>query len=226
MNGRSIYTILQKRESMSEYLIRPDNPPTIEQVTSFARACILFAHRHGELRKLKGSYRIGPMARYTPPDIVEGEPFGFLFEDTVIVHAKMDNDHDTVSSMKTIHTVAAREISDSVGGSVASASELRTVNKFKVSDGGIVESSRQLEQTVHGIKLSQGSVSLDDINLDNLYVPDNIAEIITLENEFRVMTEDDFTDIMRDVTERMNAVDRKERAFSEVRQNYLSYFDR
>ena len=166
------------------------------------------------------------MARYIPPDIVGGEPFGFLFEDTVIVHAKMDTEHDTVSSAKIIRTVAAREISDGMGGGIVSASELRTVDVFKASGGTVLESSRRLEQTVHGMKQSPGSLSLDDINLDNVYVPDDIADRMTLEDEFRVMTEGDFTDIVRDVTVRMNEVDREEYAFSEVRQNYLSYFDK
>lgn len=210
---------------MREHLLRPEDPPSPEHVVSFARTCILFAHRHGRLRKRKGAYTIGPMARYTPPDITMGEPFGFLYEDTFRVHATMDVPHDE-ASLEIIHTIAAREISAAVGatGAVA-ASELRTHDVFKVSAGSTVESNRRLEQTIGGVKYARDTVFLDDINLDAVHIPDDIAGRISIEDNFRMLSEADFASVTRDISDRMSMVDESGCEFSETRKNYLSYFD-
>lgn len=208
---------------MSEFFRRPDNPPTAEQVMSFARMCVLFAHRHGQLARYKNWYKIGPMARYTPPDVVAGEPFGFLYEDTFKVYAKIDTARE-MTQANVLHSIVAREINGVDEG--VHATELCTVDKFRVLDGNVVESSRSLEQTVDGMKQSQHGLLLDEISLENLYIPNDLAERISIEDEFRVVTEADFAGTAREVAERMNMVDSEEHEYNEKRKNYLTYFDR
>lgn len=208
---------------MSEFFLRPDNPPTAEQVMSFARTCVLFAHRHGQLARYKNWYKIGPMARYTPPDVVAGEPFGLLYEDTFKVYTKIDTVRE-ITQANILHTIVAREINGVDEG--VHATELRTADKLRVVGSHVVESSRSLEQTTGGMKQSQHSSLLGDISLDNLYVPDDLAERISIEDEFRVITEDDFAGTAREVSQRMNMVDNAEYEYNEKRKNYLAYFDR
>ncbi len=207
---------------MSEFLLRPENPPTSEQITSFARSCILFAHRHGKLRKFKSSYRIGPMAQYTAPDVVDGEPFGILYEDVFVVHAKMDEVKNTAAWLKIIHNISAREISGTARG--VSANEIHTDDVFRVVDGAVIESRRSTEQTMGGVL--QDNVRLEDINIDNVHVPSDIAEKIAREDELKAVTEGDFAHTAREISTRMHRVDNGEIEFCEERKNYATYFDR
>lgn len=202
---------------MSEFFLRSENPPSPDQVRSFARTCILFAHRHDQLRKRNGRYVIGPMAKYTPPDVVGGEPFGLLYEDAIKVYAKLDE----VINVNIIRTITAREIHVVSEGIVAS--ELRMCDTFKSINDKVTRSSRELEQTVSGVKQSGNTILLNEINLDNVQIPNNIAETIAWEDDCRELTEGDFVRITQDVLKRMHEVDSGSE-FSQKRKNYMEHF--
>lgn len=201
---------------MSEFLLRPENPPTHDQIESFARACILFAHRHGYLAKKNSVYRVKPMSRFVPPRIVEGEPFGFLYEDTYFARAKTGDDSH-ISKLEVVHILTAREMNSAAG-------KLRTEDMFRVHDGQVIESRRRIRQEMYG---DGGEVRLlDDINLDNVRVPDDLAEQFALEGDVSAITQEDFADMTHDMLDRMRAVDSGQCEYSEKRKaHYISYFD-
>lgn len=194
--------------------------PSQAQVAVFARACILFAHRHDKLAKMEsGAYRIGPMSHYSPPDLAGGQPWGFLYKDTCTVTATLDETLH-VPHLKIVRGLVAEDHGSNAGA-------LRSTYRYQAnSDGQVLMSSQRVIQVARGEKESRDVQNLDDINLDNIYVPNDISERLALDSEMEVVTAGDFEQIAEAVYEKMHQVDAEERTYSETRKGtYVSYFD-
>lgn len=194
--------------------------PSQGQVAVFARACILFAHRHDQIGKLhSGAYRIGPMSHYSPPDLLGGQPWGFLYKDTCTVSVMLDETLH-IPRMQVVRGLVAEDHGSNAG-------VLRSVYKYEADpDGNALVSSQKFVQVANGAKESSRPQDLDDINLDNLRVPDDISERFALDREMQVVTAGDFDQMADVVYGKMRQVDGSERAYSETRKGtYVSYFD-
>lgn len=193
--------------------------PSQAQVAVFARACILFAHRHDQIGKLEsGAYKIGPMSHYSPPDLMGGQPWGFLYKDTCTVSALLDKDLD-VSQLKVVRGLVAADHGSDAG-------VLRWVYSYRFDSNGQTFSSQKLTHITNGEKESKDLQSLNDINLDNTYIPDDISQRLAYDIDMQTVTAGDFDQITEVVYGKMRQVDAAERDYSETRKGtYVSYFD-
>lgn len=194
--------------------------PSQAQVAVFARACILFAHRHDRLERMSsGAYRIGPMSHYSPPELTEGQPWGFLYKDTCTVSVLLDEALH-IPRLQIVRGLIAEDHGSNAG-------LLRSVYTYQAdSDSRTLVSTQKFTQGFKGEQRSGESPLLSDINLDNVQVPSDISERLALDVEMEMVTADDFEQLTGTVHDKMQKIDSEERAYTETRKGtYVSYFD-
>lgn len=187
-------------------------PPTQKQVQGFARECILFAHRHEQLRHPQSQkYRTKPISHFRAADVANGEPLGFIYKDTY--SAFVDLNDGKPSHLKVIHGLVVEDMGSNSG-------VLRQIYSFSPGENGEAVARR---------RHSFGHVSytkLEDMNLDNLRLPADIADHFAVENEFATITAGDFRILTQSMRALMSRVDSGELAYSEQRKNrFTDYFD-
>ena len=184
--------------------------PSAKQIENFGRECVLFAHRHDQLRRSKdgSQFVVGPMSHYRAAKLWDGEPFGSIYKDTYSVFtSKSDDGH----SMKIIHGLVVEYMGGNGG-------IFRQTYDFTTTPNTIV-SNRS-----HDFGASS-QVKLEELNLDNVYVPSDIATQMEVEQEFSKVNKGDFILLTEDMKRIMASVDRGELAFSEQRADRYSDYD-
>ena len=185
--------------------------PSQRQIQNFGRECVLFAHRHDRLRRStrKQQFSVGPMSHFRAANVWDGEPFGSIYKDTYAVFASMSEGN--IDSMKIIHGLVVEDMGSNGG-------TFRQVYTFD----SIADSVNALRKHSFG---SSSYTKLEDLNLDNVSIPTDIAEQLALEQEFATVSEGDFSMLSADMKKIMGSVDRGELVFSEQRANhYADYY--
>ncbi|RYF29382.1 MAG: hypothetical protein EOO17_01655 [Chloroflexi bacterium] len=172
-----------------------------KRVRDFGRECVLFAYRHDQLRRSPRNkqFRVGPISHYRAADVWSGEPFGSIYKETYAVFASTSG--GDIDSMKIIHGLVVEDMGSNGG-------TLRQVYTFKAGEDG----TSAMRKHSFG---NDSYVKLDDLNLDNVYVPDDIAGRLAVEQEFATVNEGDFSLLAAEMREMMGRVDRGELSYSE-----------
>ncbi|OGL21515.1 hypothetical protein A2707_05775 [Candidatus Saccharibacteria bacterium RIFCSPHIGHO2_01_FULL_45_15] len=190
-----------------------EKQPTAKQIKNFGRECVLFAHRHDQLRRSKDGKRfvVGPMSHYRAADLWDGEPFGSIYKDTYSVLASMTD--GSIDSLKIIHGLVV----ENMGSNGGVFSQTYTFNS--VLDAVVSNRSHNFGSKSH--------VKLKDMNLDNVYVPSDFSTEIEVEQEFAEVNRGDFILLTNGIKSIMARVDSGDLAYSEQRADcYSDYEDK
>lgn len=201
-----------------ENSLEVENAPSVEQIESFARNCLFFAHRHSHLTKMAaGRYPIGPMSHFYVGDIGSGQPFGYIYNDIYSVHPSFERGIG-LQKLNIIHDFVVQGWGSPRGG-------FRKEYRFLIdSNKDVTRSEVNCTIGMRGEEHIKIPDSLDSVNLDNLAVPSDLAYQFALHDDMKYITSEDFQLIASDVAERMEKIEKGELAFSELRRDkYQDY---